>query len=230
MRSSAILAIVAASCLTACQQGGPVAANPGADGWQNTFSVDKANLGPSGSNPYLSLQPGSKKTYKEGGTVLVITVLDETLVIDGVTTRIIEERETSGGELKEVSRNYFACDRASGDMYYFGEDVNIYKGGKVVEHEGAWRSGVNGAHFGMMLPAKPAVGQKFYQELAPKVAMDRIEIVGVDETLKTPAGTFAHCVHVKETSPLERGSGEKWFAPGVGLVKDDETALVSAEK
>ena len=44
-----------------------------------------------------------------------------------------------------------------------------------------------------MIPGQPKVGDKFYQEIAPKVAMDRVEVVSTDETVKTPAGTFQHC-------------------------------------
>ena len=77
-----------------------------------------------------------------------------------------------------------------------------------------------------MLPAKPARRQAFYQEIAPGVAMDRVEIVSTDETVKTPAGTFDRCLHVRETTPLERGVSHKYYAPGVGIIKDDEFELV----
>ena len=81
---------------------------------------------------------------------------------------------------------------------------------------------------GMMIPAKPVKGQKFYQEIAPKVAMDRVEVVSTDETVTTPAGTFQHCVHLKETTPIESEVSHKYFAPNIGIIKDDDFAL--AEK
>ena len=124
-----------------------------------------------------------------------------------------------------ASRNFFATDRKTGDVYYFGEDVDNYMDGIVVNHESAWRSGVNGARFGLMIPAKPSLGEKFYQETAPRIAMDRVEIVSTDATVKTPAGTFDHCVHLRETTPLEGDVSHKYFAPGVGMVKDDEFEL-----
>ena len=40
-----------------------------------------------------------------------------------------------------------------------------------------------------------------------------------------PAGTFEHCLHLKETTPLEGDVSHKWYAPGVGMVKDDEFEL-----
>ena len=97
-----------------------------------------------------------------------------------------------------------ATDRNTADVYYFGEDVDNYKKGKVVSHDSAWRAGANGARFGLMIPARPALGQMFYQEVAPKIAMDRVEVVSIDETVKTAAGAFEHCIHLRETTPLER--------------------------
>lgn len=198
-------------------------------GFRDHFKVEKADLVPTGKNAYFSLEPGHKLVYKGGKVTLTITVLDETKVVDGVTTRIIEEREEKDGKPLEVSRNFFAIDKTTGDVYYFGEEVDDYKDGKLAGHGGAWLSGVKGATFGLLMPARPKVGDKFYQELAPKEAMDRAEIVSLNAELKTPAGTFK-CVHVKETSAIESGASHKWYAPGVGLVKDDELVLTEAPK
>jgi hypothetical protein len=147
-----------------------------------------------------------------------------------VTTRVVEEREESAGQPLELSRNYFALDPSTGDLYYFGEDVDMYKNGRLSGHDGSWMVGVKGARFGLALPGHPKTGQRYYQEVAPGLAMDRAEIVGVDDRVETPAGTFEHCVHVKESTPLESDSGEKWYAPGVGLVRDDKAVLVSTSQ
>jgi hypothetical protein len=89
-------------------------------------------------------------------------------------------------------------------------------------------AGVRGARFGLMIPAAPIVGQRFYQEIAPKVAMDRVEVVSIDETVRTPAGVFEHCVHLRETTPLERDISHKYYAPGIGLIKDDDFELAAS--
>jgi hypothetical protein len=175
---------------------------------------------------YFILEPGYQLQFKGGGTTLTITVLSETKTVDGVTTRVVEEREEKKGQLLEVSRNFFAIDKTTLDVYYFGEDVDIYKKGKVVSHEGAWLAGVGGARFGLMIPGSPRIGDKYYQELAPKIAMDRVEVVAMDVEMKTPAGTFQHCLRIKETSAVESGTSEKVYAPGVGLIRDDEFVLM----
>lgn len=198
--------------------------------WQRTFRVDKANLVSKGKNPYFVLEPGFVAHFQGDNETLKITVLDETKMVDGVETRVVEEREEKDGKLVEVSRNYFAIDKTTGDVYYFGEDVDIYEDGKVVNHEGAWLSGVGGARFGLMMPGKPKVGDKFYQELAPKVAMDRSEIAAIEAEFKTPAGTFKNCLRARDTSPLEKGASHKVYAPGIGLVQDDEMKLTKAGK
>ena len=198
--------------------------------WSSNFSVNKSNLVSKGTNSYFVLEPGHVSHFQGGNETLTISVLDETKFVDGVETRVVEEREEKNGKLVEVSRNYFAIDKTTNAVYYFGEDVNIYKDGKVVNHEGAWLSGIEGAKFGLMMPGQPKVGDKFYQELAPKVAMDRCEIVAIEEEFKTPAGSFKNCLRIKETTPLEKGAGYKVYAPGVGLLKDDELLLTKTGK
>lgn len=194
--------------------------------WVDRFDVQRADLLPTGANPYIAMQPGRVLTLAHGNDTLTVTVLSGTQDVDGVTAGILEERETSHGRLVEISRNFLATHRTTGDVYYFGEDVDNYKNERIVNHDSAWRAGVAGARFGLMIPAKPVKGQKFYQEIAPRVAMDRVEVVSTDETVKTAAGTFRHCVHLRETTPLERGVSHKYFAPGIGIVKDDDFELV----
>ena len=198
--------------------------------FRDTFKVDKAALADRGKGDYFILQPGYKLTFKFGIDTLVITVLDETKMIDGVKCRVVEERETKDGKLAEISRNWFAIDKAAGDVYYFGEAVDVYDAdGKIVDHGGSWESGKNGAHFGLFLPGKPKVGDAYYQEVAPGVAMDRAVIASVTEELKVPAGTYKNVLKWEESSAIEAGGGEKFFAPEIGLIKDDEFELAKHE-
>ncbi len=196
-----------------------LAAQP-AKNFQSDFAVEKKNLGIAGNNPYFPLTPGYVLSYRHGKDTDTLTVLSEIKVIDGVQTRVVEDRESKNGALVELTRDYYAIDSATNDVYYMGEDVDVYKSGKVVSHEGAWLSGVKGAKFGLMMPGTPKAGHKFYQEQAPGVGMDRAEILSVDEKITTPAGTFEHCVHTVE------GRDHKWYAPGVGPVRDAEMLLV----
>ena len=199
--------------------------------WTTNFSVKKEDLASTGRNRYFILEPGFQQVFEGGKERLVITVLDQTKTVDGVETRVVEERETKDGKPVEVSRNYFAISKRTGDVFYFGEDVDIYQNGKVINHEGAWLAGVNGARFGLMMPGKIALKAKYYQEIAPGVAMDRVEIVGTNETVKTGAGEFKGCLKVQETTPLEPGVKEyKYYAAEIGLVQDGSLKLVKYGK
>lgn len=156
--------------------------------------------------------PGTRAFTVNGAQVLAIIVSDTVYTAGAVT---------------EVALDYFV-QSDNGDVYYFGEDVDIYKQGKVVSHEGTWRHRSEGATFGLMMPGRPVVGMKFYQEQAKGVAMDRAEIVSLTDRLTTPAGAFERCLRSKETTPLEKLAHEfKIYAPGVGLVKDGNLELVS---
>ncbi len=196
-------------------------------GWTARFRVEPGELGPTGRNPWFVLEPGWVLRLESAAHALEITVLDETRLVDGVRTRVVEEREWKDGALAEVSRNFYAISSRTNAVFYFGEEVDVYQGGKVVEHEGAWISGADGARFGLMMPGLPLVGARHYQELAPGVAMDRAEVVAVTDTVTVPAGTFTDVVRVEESSPLEPGDREvKVYAPGVGLLRDEGMELV----
>lgn len=196
----------------------------------DTFDVDKADLAPTGTNRFFILAPGYQLVLegKDKGKAmqLTITVLNETRVVDGVETRVIEEKETADGQLVEISRNFFAISKKTTAVFYFGEEVDIYKNGKVVSHDGAWLSGVAGARFGLTMPGQALLGARYQHEVAPKVAMDRAEIISVSETLDTEAGKFERCLKTEETTPLESGKGYKVYAPGVGVIEDAEVKLV----
>ena len=69
--------------------------------------------------------------------------------------RVIKEHESENGELIEISHNFYAISKKTNDVYYFGEEVDIYRDGKIVSHDGAWFSGRDGAIFGLIMPGTP---------------------------------------------------------------------------
>lgn len=216
--------LMAAAALAAS---GAAFAQGGGSGWQQEFGISNCNLVNQGRNTYFVLEPGFQLVLEGGDTKLQITVLEETKVVDGATTRVVEEREWKDGQLHEISKNYFALCEQSKDVFYFGEDVDYYKDGKVIKHDGTWHAGVNGNKPGLMMPGAPQPKMRYYQEIAPGVAMDRAEVVSVSDTCKTPAGTFQGCLKVRETSAIDKLAREfKYHAPGIGLVRDEDLRLV----
>ncbi len=183
-----------------------------------------------GRTPFWVLEPGFYLQLEgmEGKDLIqnTITTLVDTELIDGVLTRVVEERELANGELIEVSRNYFAICQETSSVFYFGEDVDIYEGGVLVSHDGAWRSGIGGATAGIIMPGTFLLGSRYFQEIAPDVALDRGCNSAMGLAVSTPAGSFTGCVAVSETTPLEKGKSDKVYCPGVGLVNDDTQVLV----
>lgn len=185
-----------------------------------------------GRNTYFILEVGYQQTLKgiEGKdtTTLIITVLNETKKIGNVETRIVEENEMVNGKTIEISRNYFAFCKQTYSIYYFGEEVDIYKDGKIVSHDGAWiAEGKNKS--GVQMPGLVMLGSRYYQEIAPGIAMDRVEIVSMTETMVTPAGNFTNVLKAEETTPIEpKAKDYKYYAPEIGLVKDGNLVLLKS--
>jgi len=195
--------------------------------WQEDFGIDRCQLATNGRNDYFVLEPGHRLVLENGNTRLQITVLDETKVVNGVSTRVVEEREWVQGQLSEVSRNYYAICAQTKDVLHFGEDVQVYVDGKFVKTDGTWLAGVNGNRPGLVVAGSPKVRMKYYQEIAPGVTMNRGEVVSLRSTCKTAAGTFTRCMKVRGTSSLDPKKLEfKYYAPNIGLVRDEELGLV----
>ncbi len=198
------------------------------DDWTREFDLAGRTLSDTGQSQYFVLRPGFQAVLESGQAKLTITVLNETREVNGISTRVVEEREEKGGELAEISRNFFAIDEDSGDVFYFGEEVDIYKNGEIVKHSGAWMAYENENQPGLIMPGSPEVGMKYYQELAPGIAMDRAEVISISETCNTPAGEFENCLVTRESSGIESAAKEhKTYAPGIGLVQEEALLLVS---
>jgi len=194
--------------------------------WQEEFDFSNCTLSTEGTNDYFILKPGFQLVLEGGNEVLAITVLDDTIEIDGILTRVVEEREWRNEELIEVSRNFFAICEETKDIFYYGEDVDMYSGGELASHRGAWRAGVDNAKAGLIMPGTAVVGMKYYQEIAPGVAMDRAEVLNLDQEFSTPAGDFSNTLKTQEGTALNLLEREfKPYAPGIGLIQDQRLLL-----
>jgi hypothetical protein len=200
--------------------------------FQNTFPNLRQNLHYRGVNDYfIPLTPGYELLLAgddDGEELtLLITVLPETRIVAGIRCAVVREMEWADGDLVEISWNYFAISRKHSSIFYFGEKVDIYEDGEVVSHDGAWLAGQNGNKAGLIMPGYPIVGSRYYQEVAPGVALDRAEHISITEPVITPARKFINCLFVEESTPLEPGHFSlKYYAPGIGLVKDGPAELV----
>jgi hypothetical protein len=200
--------------------------------WLNSFDLEKCDLASTGANTYFVLEPGYQlvlEGHEDGNPIQhTITVLNETKLVNGTETRIVEEKTIEDGNLAEISNNYFAICGQTSDAFYFGEDTDFYENGKIISHNGSWKAGNDSARAGMIMPGKVEIGLKYFQELAKGIDEGRAEIVSLNDVVDTPAGKFDRVLKTEETSPLEPGKKEyKFYAPGIGLIQDDELKLVN---
>jgi hypothetical protein len=201
--------------------------------YTDTFFLEDCRLGPRGVNNYfLPLRPGCYLLLEgedDGEEVAVfVSILPRVKKVAGVVCAIMQEVEWADGELVEISWNYVAICRKCKDIIYFGEDVDIYEDGEVVSHDGAWLAGVNGNMPGLLMPGRPLNGARYYQEIAPGVALDRAEHLDDKALIDTPFGTLENCLLVGETTPLELGEFSlKAYARGIGMVQDDVLKLTA---
>ncbi|MCC7258260.1 MAG: hypothetical protein IT486_07800 [Gammaproteobacteria bacterium] len=206
------------------------------------FPLDQCSFQTVWGNPYFRLVVGRQLYFTNERCVadgrcdapeeLWITVLPQTrrIVLDEddhkrtVRTRVVEEYETEDGEVKEVSRNFYADCRPGHDVYYFGEEVFDGEGNPL---EDAWLAGEDGNRPGIIMPGGAfLLGSRYFQEIAPDVALDRAEHVALGMLVHVPAGLFENCVEVHETTPLEPGHvSPKVYCPGIGLVQDGDLEL-----
>jgi len=201
----------------------------------NTFTSvfpDESSFVTSGTNPFWILTPGFHEVLegqKSGHTSNVdIKVTDsEHTTADAFPTRVVEELDYVDGQLIETTEDYLAISTRTNSVYYFGEAATQYQNGQVVGQSGSWESGINGAHFGMLMPGTVLLGARFQQEVAPGIALDQSHIVNMEVSITVPAGTFQHCVVLEDTSGIPpTGHAEtKVFCPGVGEVQDEQVLL-----
>lgn len=125
----------------------PVAqAQTGNDEFTADFRLRDCRFKSEGSNPYFILQPGYRLILEgeEDGVKerLIVTVLDQVRNINvpgygTVRTRVVEEQHFANGRRVELSKNYFAICEKTNDVYYFGEQTDIFKPDGTVTHDGS---------------------------------------------------------------------------------------------
>jgi hypothetical protein len=133
----------------------------------SSFMLERCKFNTKGDNPFFPLRPGWRNTLESDEGVVIITVLHQTEVVDGVKTRVVEELEfeRDGDELVPVerSRNFFALCEQTGSVHYFGEDVEFFdEEGNPIPGTGGGRAGEHGARAGVIMPGAALVGAAYY--------------------------------------------------------------------
>lgn len=184
----------------------------------------------SSNNPYFPLVPGTTFLYRsetdEGIETQEVRVTTKTKRILGITTRVVEDIVRLDGAVTEHTFDWYAQDER-GNVWYFGEDSKELdpETGEVVSTAGSWEAGRNGAEAGIIMKARPRVGDTYSEENAPGVAEDKARVLSLSARVKVPYGRFKNCLQTENFTPLEPDLLEnKFYAPGVGLVREVDVA------
>jgi hypothetical protein len=193
-------------------------------------------------NPWLPFRPGTEWVYrgvKDGKPARdVVRVTNATRVIDGVRSTAVSDRLYLRGKLAERTTDWYAQD-SRGNVWYYGEaTAELDASGHVKNTEGSWRAGVDGAKPGIVMPARPRVGQSFRQEFYKGQAEDHFQVLSLSATVRVPYVASKHALLTKEWTPLEPDVlDHKLYVRGIGMVKeqtvkggDERAVLVSLRR
>jgi hypothetical protein len=182
-------------------------------------------------NPYFPLVAGNRWVYEGGDATITVTVTDEIKRIQDIDCVTVTDVESEDGVVLEDTDDWFAQD-VDGNVWYCGEtsrNFDVFDNDQPVEPElvdieGSWKSGRDGAEAGILIPASPEPGVVIRQEVSYGDAEDAIEIVSITASEDVPGGSCADdCLQTRDFTPLEPEAEEsKYYAPGIGLILEVE--------
>jgi hypothetical protein len=187
--------------------------------------ISPGDFSPAVTNPLFPLKPDATLVYtgaKDGKKALnIVDPTSRTKMIDGVVTRVVEDRLYLDNMLEERTSDYYAQDRC-GNVWYFGEDTAEHGPQEnVVSTEGSFHAGVDGAQPGVFMQAQPQVGRRFRQEWYQGHAEDTFKTLNLSARVTVPYGAFTDALKTEETTALEPGVVDnKYFAKGIGEVEE----------
>ena len=228
-RTVMIVGMLPLVALSACGDGGSdsgssESASSGLPQGSESVELDPAEFTAEIDNPYWPMSVGSRWVYSETDSEgaeqrVVVTVTDRTKKIaNGIEARVVIDTVTENGVPVEITEDWYAQDKR-GNIWYLGEYVSNYENGEVVDHEGSFEVGVDGAQAGIAMPANPKPGMSYRQEYSKGVAEDRGAVITVgEERVEVPFGFFKKGVLMtRDLVPTEPKVEElKFYAPGVG--------------
>jgi hypothetical protein len=201
--------------------GEPVSVGLDAKNFTNSPTID---------NSYWPLKPGTQWVFEghvmEGKQRIerrqVFTITDLTKTLGGIRTVIAFDQDYNDGELIEPEIDFFAQDN-DGNVWQFGEYVEVYEDGDFVGGQ-TWLAGyLEGAKAGIMMQAHPSPSLPVYPQgfaPAPFNWDDHAKIQKVDDRVCVPAGCYHDVLVIKEFEPAKPGIAQlKYYAPGVGQIK-----------
>jgi hypothetical protein len=191
-------------------------------------SVEPANFITTVDNRYFPLKPGT--TFHYEGYKDAVSQVDDMVVthqkkrILGITCTVVRDTVSQHGKPIERTFDWYAQDK-QGNVWYMGEDAFELKNGRFARADDSWKSGVNGAKPGIIMRGNPRPGDVYRQEYYPRgAAMDQARVLGATTSIKVPQGTYKRALATVEWSPIEPQLEKKYYAAGVGEIREQVVA------
>jgi hypothetical protein len=186
--------------------------------------IDPANFVAAIDNRYLPYKAGTTFHFEgvRGTTPQTDdqVVLHRTKRILGVPCTVVRDTVSEHGRAVERTDDWYAQDK-QGNVWYMGEDAFELRNGHFVKAGDSWKSGVDGAKPGIVMPAHPLPGDAYRQEYYPPgKALDEARVLRLSGRLTVPYGAFKGVLVTSEHSPLEPQTEQKSYAPGVGEIAE----------
>lgn len=187
------------------------------------------------ANPYFPLVPSTTWNYDnaEAGETITVVVTSEIKVIEYPAESdqffhciVVNDVVRENGDVIEDTDDWYAQD-TEGNVWYFGEIARNYEDGELVDIEGSWKAGVDGAKPGILMWAYDGFGSEptqevYRQEFYLGDAEDIGEFVEWVPSIKVRDTTYTNVLKTKDYTPIEPDVFEyKYYAPGVGLILEE---------
>jgi hypothetical protein len=187
-------------------------------------SIRPANFVAAIDNPYLPFKPGTACHFEGVKGKAAQTddevVTHETKKILGVNSTVVRDTVSEHGQAIERTFDYYAQDK-QGNIWYMGELSLEKQHGRLVKASDSWLAGVRGGKPGIIMPGNPRVGDAYRQEYYPPgEALDQARVISLDGSVRVPYGDFKKVLVTSERSPLEPQTEQKYYARGVGELKE----------
>ncbi|TFG77320.1 MAG: hypothetical protein E4H23_08785, partial [Chrysiogenales bacterium] len=174
-------------------------------------------------HPFFPLLTGQTRHYQttqdENYAEVTVTATGNTRLIMGVLCLGVQERLVADQRLFEDTWRWYAQDQ-DGNVWYFARETKKYDY-DVVSEDWSWQAGINGAKPGMVMVGQPAdyLNKEYREEYVVGVEETKAQVLGLNETVTVPYGTFSGCLKIKVYSDLDPGRVEhRYYASGIGLI------------
>ena len=184
------------------------------------------------TNPFFPVGLGKIQAYEailDGEVVENNQVIGtyQTKDILGIPSLVVRDVAWEDDILVEDTYDWYAQD-TDGNIWYMGEIATNYEyddDGNFLgtNTEGSWEAGVDDSLPGYLMPANPQVGDNYFQEFRPGVAVDEAIVVDTNATVEIGLGTFENVLKTKDFTVLDPDVFEfKYYAPGMGQLLAEE--------